>query len=451
MLKSFTGNNCVRGGFQCEGYSTRSTWSKPLNSKAPIPLQSKDGFPDVADHGYKVDDNSPRQGRSSLNGREGIQTRPIVVDDDHQLHAQLTASPTSAGPRSRGSYPGQAWPNPTNPSYLSDRGQQNKEYLPSFSEIARDSNKPEYRPMPPMRDMSHPGHNTSQPPPGPPPPAQAPPPQWSSYPPAGQPDYRQAYHHPHHQAPAHPHAPHADVSNFQNTARMALNIEQQQSATRSSTNEESEKVKMIRGQAFKRSDPTLAADRLRCKAALQRFNNAGMVDQTADTTSWNILKQVLSPTPTASMAPKDKTVGSLGPGTVIDTPFDCEYGYNIKIGEDVDIGRNCTIVDVCPVIIGQKTSIGKNVSIISGGPGTDNVDRKGVNSTWQGRAITIENDVIIGEGSYIYQGVRLGARCTIEPGSVVKHDVLPDQRFGPPASGPIQLGEIGPRQGIPGR
>ena len=37
------------------------------------------------------------------------------------------------------------------------------------------------------------------------------------------------------------------------------------------------------------------------------------------------------------------------------------------------------------------------------------------------------------------------------PGSVVKHDVLPDQRFGPPASGPIQLGEIGPRQGMPGR
>jgi hypothetical protein len=80
-------------------------------------LQSKDGFPDVRDHGYKIDDNSPRQGRSSLNGREGIQARPTVVDDvDHQLHTQLIASPTSAGPRSRGSYPGQPWPNPTNPS-----------------------------------------------------------------------------------------------------------------------------------------------------------------------------------------------------------------------------------------------------------------------------------------------------------------------------------------------
>jgi acetyltransferase-like isoleucine patch superfamily enzyme len=246
-----------------------------------------------------------------------------------------------------------------------------------------------------MRDMSHPGHNTSQPPPGPPPPAQ--------------------------------------------------------SATRSSTNDDSEKKKMIRGQAFKRSDPTLAADRLRCKAALQRFNSAGVVDQTADTTIWKLLQQVITPTPNASLAPEDKTIGSLGGGAVVEPPFDCEYGYNIKIGEDVDIGGNCLIVDVCPVIIGQKTTIGRKVSIISGGPGTDNVDRKGVNSMWQGEAITIGNDVIIGEGSCIYRGVKLGARCTIEPFSVVKCNVDPDQRFGPLASGPIRLGEIGPGQSQPQR
>jgi hypothetical protein len=31
-----------------------------------------------------------------------------------------------------------------------------------------------------------------------------------------------------------------------------------------------------------------------------------MVDQTADTTSWNLLKQVISPTPSAGMGPKEK-------------------------------------------------------------------------------------------------------------------------------------------------
>jgi hypothetical protein len=83
-----------------------------------------------------------RKVNSALNYQEGVATRPIVIDDnDHQLHAQLTASPTSAGPRSRGSYPGQLWPNPTNPSYLSDRGQAKQDYLPSFSEIFRESNE----------------------------------------------------------------------------------------------------------------------------------------------------------------------------------------------------------------------------------------------------------------------------------------------------------------------
>jgi hypothetical protein len=47
QLKLFTGNNCVHGGFQCEGYKTRSTRSKLLNTKAQVPLQSKDGFPVV--------------------------------------------------------------------------------------------------------------------------------------------------------------------------------------------------------------------------------------------------------------------------------------------------------------------------------------------------------------------------------------------------------------------
>ena len=35
----------MRGGFVCEGYSMRNTWQKPANAKAPIPLQSKNGYP----------------------------------------------------------------------------------------------------------------------------------------------------------------------------------------------------------------------------------------------------------------------------------------------------------------------------------------------------------------------------------------------------------------------
>ncbi|KAF8601214.1 hypothetical protein BDV93DRAFT_524936 [Ceratobasidium sp. AG-I] len=29
-------------------------------------------------------------------------------------------------------------------------------------------------------------------------------------------------------------------------------------------------------------------------------------------------------------------------------PFFCEYGFNIKLGNDVFMGTGCTVLDVCP-------------------------------------------------------------------------------------------------------
>ncbi|KAF2840562.1 hypothetical protein M501DRAFT_608220 [Patellaria atrata CBS 101060] len=40
-------SNCIRGGFVCEGYTVKTAWSKPGTlTKQPIPLQSKEGYPD---------------------------------------------------------------------------------------------------------------------------------------------------------------------------------------------------------------------------------------------------------------------------------------------------------------------------------------------------------------------------------------------------------------------
>jgi white-opaque regulator 2 len=191
---------------------------------------------------------------------------------------------------------------------------------------------------------------------------------------------------------------------------------------------DNEKAMMLRGESFTWIDPTLVLDRLRCKMALVCFNdNTGMADD--DLISWKLLKRVLVPDSSNSLH-MDKPIGSLGPGAVVETPFQCEYGYNIKIGENVHIGRKCTIIDAGTVIIGQETTIGPMVTIIAGAP----VNRKGINSRWEGRPVIIEDNVIVGAGVFIYRGVRLGARCTIEPGSVVKYNVLPDQRIGPPAA-----------------
>jgi maltose O-acetyltransferase len=47
----------------------------------------------------------------------------------------------------------------------------------------------------------------------------------------------------------------------------------------------------------------------------------------------------------------------------IDTPFHCDYGKNIFLGNDVIINMNCTFVDNKPIRIGNRVLIASNVQI----------------------------------------------------------------------------------------
>jgi hypothetical protein len=41
----FSGHNCQRGGFVCEGYAAKSPWPKPSVSKQlPMPIQARDPY-----------------------------------------------------------------------------------------------------------------------------------------------------------------------------------------------------------------------------------------------------------------------------------------------------------------------------------------------------------------------------------------------------------------------
>lgn len=56
-------------------------------------------------------------------------------------------------------------------------------------------------------------------------------------------------------------------------------------------------------------------------------------------------------------------LGSVGDNVAIDTPFYCDYGKNIFIGNDVIININCTFVDNQPIRIGNQVLIASNVQI----------------------------------------------------------------------------------------
>ena len=50
-------------------------------------------------------------------------------------------------------------------------------------------------------------------------------------------------------------------------------------------------------------------------------------------------------------------LGGIGENVLIDTPFHCDYGKNIFLGNDVIINMNCTFVDNKTIRIGDRVLI----------------------------------------------------------------------------------------------
>ena len=51
----------------------------------------------------------------------------------------------------------------------------------------------------------------------------------------------------------------------------------------------------------------------------------------------------------------------------IKSPFYCDYGYNITIGEDFYANHNLLILDVCEIKFDKNIYIGPNVGIYTAG------------------------------------------------------------------------------------
>ena len=110
-----------------------------------------------------------------------------------------------------------------------------------------------------------------------------------------------------------------------------------------------------------------------------------------------------------------------GNDTFIDTPFRCDYGKHITVGERFYANSYCTIIDVAPVTIGDNVLLGPNVQIITAGHPIHPDSR---NSKYEyGIPITIGDNVWIGAGAIILPGVNIGSNTVIGAGAVVTKDV----------------------------
>ncbi|GAM41197.1 hypothetical protein TCE0_042r14146 [Talaromyces pinophilus] len=394
-------NNCIRGGFVCEGYSSRSTWQKPSSSKGPVPLQSKDGYSEAANQ-YLQDVNTRHHERIQATAQQAEvnKVRPVVVEDNDNTTAQYLGTPTNVT-GNRNAWPKRSWPSASHPPYMAEHVAKSTDYreVPPIHELSREGQpKAEYHVVPSIRELSQQG----------------------PHPKPGMPMFQGAVD----QRPPHPST--IDTSSPQAQARLALSIEHQLSA-RHNTGEDTEREKMIHGELYRPFDMQLVEDRDRCKSALWRFNNAcNPLSGVSSKEQNRLLREIIIPPATTSPSgsPTPRPMGSIGQGAVVEAPFRCHYGFNIHIGEDVMISENCSMVDDCPINIGAHTWIGPNVTILGSMAHANMQERKGSQSRYQGRPVTIEEDCYVGANCTIYPGVRLRRGAYVAPGEVVKSDIV---------------------------
>ncbi|KAG1053811.1 hypothetical protein G6F43_004131 [Rhizopus delemar] len=162
-----------------------------------------------------------------------------------------------------------------------------------------------------------------------------------------------------------------------------------------------EKQKMIAGEIYNARDEELVQDRRKNTLQLAQFNSS-----TDDNERLELAYKIF---------------GSFGEGSFVNPTFRCDYGYQIFLGEHVEINYDCCFLDIAKITIGNNTFFGPNVHLYTVNHPLDPTERrKGVEF---GKEIKIGDDCWIGGCVVICPGVTIGNGVTIGAGSIVTKDI----------------------------
>ena len=103
------------------------------------------------------------------------------------------------------------------------------------------------------------------------------------------------------------------------------------------------------------------------------------------------------------------------------SPFFCDYGYNIEVGEDFFMNVNCVVLDGARVTFGNHVFVAPGCGFFTAGhPLAVSERNKGLEYA---KPIKIGNNVWIGANVIVLPGITIGDNCTIGAGSVVVKDI----------------------------
>ena len=163
------------------------------------------------------------------------------------------------------------------------------------------------------------------------------------------------------------------------------------------------KQRMLRGEEYQATDEQLTAERERCSVLCERIN---------------ALSSAAEP---ARLALFRELLGGIGDDTLIQSPFRCDYGYNIRIGRRSFINYGGILLDVAPITIGDEVLIATNVQILTA---THPLDAQRRRAWWEfAKPISIADGVWIGGGALVLPGVSIGENAVVGAGAVVTKDV----------------------------
>lgn len=165
----------------------------------------------------------------------------------------------------------------------------------------------------------------------------------------------------------------------------------------------SEKEKMLNGEYYISWDEDLTTEREKAKDLLFELNN---LKPSLRTEREKIIHKLFERT---------------GKNCWIESPFNCDYGYNISVGDNFYTNTNCCILDCAKVTIGSNVWIGPNVGIYTPEHAFDSEERtKGYEHAL---LVEIGNNVWICGGVTITGGVKIGSNTIIGAGSIVTKDI----------------------------
>ena len=164
-----------------------------------------------------------------------------------------------------------------------------------------------------------------------------------------------------------------------------------------------EKEKMLRGELYRAFEPSLTQERQKVKQICFDLNQ----------------------TPPSQQEQRIELIFQLlGRRDVwVESPFNVDYGYNVRVGENFYANHGCTILDANLVTIGKNCLLAPHVCISAAThPLNPQVRADGLELALP---ITIGDNCWIGANATICPGVTLGNGVVVGAGAVVTKD-MPD-------------------------